>query len=264
MTRECQETRELLDSYLSNELLVETNHAVLRHLATCASCSAEGERRRVARGLLVQSLREDLDVGPLRQRIDYAIDSERQWWRRTAQWWGAAAALVAIALFVWYPRSVDAAAYNDSVAEHVACGLETAKDAWYDPARAQKFLKPPFTAFAEAVGPDHGEYKLVEAHTCPYNGREYAHLVFRNGENTMSLFAEESTRGPLPPASVVAPPDHMLSGLYAADRDGFHVDATATRNHQLFVVSDRQGAGQDAFARQLLQAAVSFTRTIEK
>jgi hypothetical protein len=264
VTRECQEIRELLDSYLSNELLVETNHAVLRHLASCASCSAEVERRKLTRGLLIQSLREDIDVAPLRQRIDQAIDAERQWWRRTAQWWGAAAALAAIAVFAWYPRSVDAAAYTDSVADHVACGLETPADAWYDPERAAKSLRPPFTPLAEALAAVHGEYKLIEAHTCPYNGRQYAHLVFRKGENTISLFAEESSRGTLPAASLIAPPDHMLSGLYAIDHDGFHVDATSTRNHQLFVVSDRKGAEQDALAKQLLQSAVGFVRTLEK
>ena len=264
MTRECQEIRDLLDSYLSNELLVETNHAVLRHLASCALCTAEVERRRNTRALLVQSLREEVDVAPLRQRIDQAIDGQRVWWRRTAQWWGAAAALVAIAVFLWSPRRVDAAAYSDSVAEHVSCGLETPADAWYDPARAAKFLEPPFKALAEAVGPLHGDYKLVEAHTCPYNGRQYAHLVFRQGDNTLSLFAEESSRGTLPAASVVAPPDHMLSGVYAVDRDGFHVDATSTRDHQVFVVSDRKGREQDELARQLLQSAVSYIRKLEK
>ncbi len=264
MTRECQEIRELLDSYLSNELLVETNHAVLRHLATCTSCSSEAERRRATRDLLVQSLRANVDVAPLRQRIDRAIDAERLWWRRTAQWWGAAAALAAIAIFVWYPRPVDAAAYADSVGDHIECGLRTPAGAKYDPARIAQALGPPFTSLAAAIGEWHGDYQLVEAHTCPYHGRQYAHLVFRGGGTTISLFAEESRRGALPAATVVAPPDHMLSGLYATDRDGYHVDGTATGRHQLFVVSDRTGADQDALAKRLLQSAVAFVRTLER
>jgi anti-sigma factor RsiW len=263
VTRECQEIRELLDSYLSNELLVETNHTVLRHLATCPGCSAEAERRRTTRDLLMQSLRADVDVAPMRQRIDRAIDAERMWWRRTAQWWSAAAVLAAIAVFIWYPRRVDAAAYADSVGDHIECGLATPADAWYDPARAAKFLRPPFASLAEAVGKSHGAYELVEAHSCPYNGRQYAHLVFRGDGRTISLFAEESTRGALPAASVVAPPDHGLAELFATDRDGYHVDATRTRDHQLFVVSDRTGADQDALARKLLEPAVAFIRSLE-
>lgn len=36
----CREFKELVDSYLSNELLVETNHGVLRHLESCSNCRA--------------------------------------------------------------------------------------------------------------------------------------------------------------------------------------------------------------------------------
>jgi anti-sigma factor RsiW len=263
VTRECQEVRELVDSYLSNELLVETNHQVLRHLAGCPGCSAEVERRRRTRELLVQSLRADVDVTPLRQRIGSAIDAERLWWRRTAQWWTAAAALVAIAVFIWYPR-VDAAAYADSVGDHVWCGLRTPDDAMYDPARFEQSLTPPFTALAGAMGEWHGDYQLVEAHDCPYNGRHYAHLVFRGKGTTVSLFAEESSRGPLPAASLVAPADDASSGIFAKDQDGFHVDAMTTHDHQLFVVSDRKGAEQDALAKKLLERAAAFVRSLEK
>ncbi|MGH9200279.1 MAG: zf-HC2 domain-containing protein, partial [Vicinamibacterales bacterium] len=241
MTRECQEIRDLLDSYLSDELLVETNHLVLRHLATCGSCSSELERRRRTRELLVESLRVTVDPESLRQRIDQAIDAERLWWRRTALWWGSAAVLAAIAVFIWYPRAVDAAAYDDSVGDHVACALAVRADAWYDPARVAKQLRPPFTPLAEAVGTTYRNFALIDAHTCPYNGREYAHLVFRGTEGTISLFAEASTRGALPKASVVASQGHALSSIYSTDRDGYHVDATSTERHQLFVVSDRTG-----------------------
>ncbi|HEY0874299.1 MAG TPA: zf-HC2 domain-containing protein [Vicinamibacterales bacterium] len=41
MSRDCQEIRELLDSYAAGELLVETNHRVLRHLGGCAACREE-------------------------------------------------------------------------------------------------------------------------------------------------------------------------------------------------------------------------------
>ena len=41
----CERTRRYMDAYLSNELLVETNHDMLRHLETCAACSSELEMR---------------------------------------------------------------------------------------------------------------------------------------------------------------------------------------------------------------------------
>ena len=264
MTRECQEIRDLVDSYLSSELLVETNHRVLQHLAGCASCSAEVERRRTLRNLLVQSLRTEVDVAPLRQRIDAAIDAERLWWRRTAQLWTAAAVLAAIAVFIWYPNRVDAAAYTDSVGDHVWCALGTSADAAYDPARAEQSLRAPFTQMAAAIGEWHGDYRLVEAHTCPYNGRQYAHFVFRGEGATISLLAEASSRGALPPATMVAPAGDILPDLLATDHDGYHVDATRTRDHQLFVVSDRAGPQQDQLAKRLLASAVGYIKSLEK
>lgn len=45
----CQEFREMTDSYLSDELLVETNHEVLRHLENCAACRSEFASRRELR-----------------------------------------------------------------------------------------------------------------------------------------------------------------------------------------------------------------------
>jgi anti-sigma factor RsiW len=45
----CQEFREMTDSYLSDELLIETNHDVLRHLESCAACLSEFAARRELR-----------------------------------------------------------------------------------------------------------------------------------------------------------------------------------------------------------------------
>src|SRR5574338_1231047 len=49
---QCRDFRELADSYLSDELLVETNHDVIRHLDTCADCRRELAARRSLRSTL--------------------------------------------------------------------------------------------------------------------------------------------------------------------------------------------------------------------
>ena len=41
MNADCRQIRELMDSYISGELTVESNHDVLRHLERCESCRAE-------------------------------------------------------------------------------------------------------------------------------------------------------------------------------------------------------------------------------
>lgn len=45
----CQDFREIIDSYLCDELLTETNHNILRHLEECADCRSVIETRRLLR-----------------------------------------------------------------------------------------------------------------------------------------------------------------------------------------------------------------------
>src|SRR5262249_44758275 len=61
----CEKIRRYLDSYLSNELLVETNHEVLKHLESCKDCTAELEARARVKNLLrraVQTQAVPLDL----------------------------------------------------------------------------------------------------------------------------------------------------------------------------------------------------------
>jgi len=53
----CKDFREIADSYLSDELLVETNHEVLRHLENCADCRRELSARRNLREKLREAVR---------------------------------------------------------------------------------------------------------------------------------------------------------------------------------------------------------------
>ena len=55
---QCRDFRELADSYLDEELLVETSHEVLRHLEQCANCRHELAARREMRGQLRRSFIE--------------------------------------------------------------------------------------------------------------------------------------------------------------------------------------------------------------
>ena len=49
---QCRDFREVADSYLSDELLVETNHDVMVHLETCADCRRELAARRELRTIM--------------------------------------------------------------------------------------------------------------------------------------------------------------------------------------------------------------------
>lgn len=54
---DCQEFRRLIDSYLNDELLVETNHEVLKHLENCRFCREQLAAVRSLRGRLRDAVR---------------------------------------------------------------------------------------------------------------------------------------------------------------------------------------------------------------
>jgi hypothetical protein len=66
----CRDFREIADSYLSDELLVETNHDVIRHLEMCADCRRELAARRELRS----KLREGFQNAPDLQMSDEFAD----------------------------------------------------------------------------------------------------------------------------------------------------------------------------------------------
>jgi anti-sigma factor RsiW len=260
---DCQHVREVMDSYLSGELSVETNHGFLRHLAECGDCAAELKRRQRLRALLSDTLDLAADAERVRARITHAVDREQRAWGRVARL-GALAATIAAAVAVayWAGGRVDAAAYNDSAGDHIACALTYAEGTVFDPDRAAKNLASPFEHIVDAVGLSHGSYHVIDAHMCPYKGRNYAHVVIRGDGQTLSLFAERAERGALPGS-----PTTVLAGdtldVHATTRLGYRISAVATRDHRLFLVSERPTDPPD-LAQDILRSAVRFIRGLEK
>ena len=263
MNPHCQHVCEVMDSYLSGELSVETNHGVLRHLDECRDCATELKRRQRLRALLPKALDSAVDADRVTMRIRRALDREQRSWQRVARFGGIAATLVAaVAVMYWAGRRVDAAAYDDSAEDHIACALVYPESTAYDRARAAQSLVSPFEHLADAVGLAHGVYHVIDAHMCPYKGRNYAHVVIRGDGQTLSLFAEGAERGALPDT-----PTTVLAGetldVHATMRLGYRISAVATRDHRLFLVSERPTNPPD-LAQDILRSAVRFIRGLEK
>jgi hypothetical protein len=262
VNQECQHVREVMDSYLSEELSVETNHDVLRHVGQCRDCAAELRRRRQLRALLSETLDVAVDADRAQARIRHAMDRELRSWVRVARIGAVAAMLVAaVAVAYWAGRSVDAAAYDDSAEDHIACALTYPADAAYDKLHSDQNLQSPFERIVDGVGLSHGPYHVIDAHMCPYKGRNYAHVVIRGDGQTLSLFAERAERGALPDT-----PTTVLAGdtldVHATTRLGYRISAVATRDHQLFLVSERPIEPPD-LAQGILRSAVRFIRGLE-
>jgi anti-sigma factor RsiW len=265
VSSDCQHIGELMDSYLSGELSVETNHLVLRHLATCQACDGEVRRRQRLRTLLAQTVDVPVDVERVRQRVIHAVDREQRSWGRAARWWGVAAAVIVGVLVVqWVSRPVDAAAYDDSAGNHVACALTFPDAATYDPQRVARSLAPRFEGLADGVGLTHGAYRVIDAHMCPYKGRDYAHVVLRGDGRTLSVFVEPAGRGALPIAPVTTRLPGDAVDVHSTTRLGYRVSATTTPGHRLFLVSERPTDAPDDITNEILLSAVKFIRSLER
>jgi anti-sigma factor RsiW len=259
---DCQHVREVMDSYLSEELSVETNHGVLRHVGECRECAAELKGRQRVRALLSESLDVAVNADRVRARIADAVDREQRSWTRLARLGGVAAVFVAgVAVAYWTGRGVDAAAYDDSAEDHVACALTYPEGTAYNPERATQSLVPPFKQIVEAVGLSHGIYHVIDAHMCPYKGRNYAHVVLRGDRQTLSVFAERAGRGALPDAPTTILADTLE--VHATTRLGYRISAVATRDHRVFLVSERP-TDPPVVAQDILRSTVRYIRSLEK
>ncbi len=159
----CKDFREIADSYLSNELLVETNHDVLRHLESCAECRGELAGRRELREQLrvavIKAPRSRIDPGfALRVKSSLhqqAFGKEKVWnslGLRMVFAGVGAAILIAVAIgltmqnpnanqqiavdlqtplveknvsleTLWFQRAAFVAAQNDALEDHKHCAL---------------------------------------------------------------------------------------------------------------------------------------------
>lgn len=116
---ECSDFYDIADSYLGDELLVETNHEVLQHLEGCAACRRELAARRELRARLRAVFSGDAALGPqtefadrlradLRSNTLGQAEARPRFFRRVGGWPVAVAAsllvVVGVGLFALQQR----------------------------------------------------------------------------------------------------------------------------------------------------------------
>jgi mycothiol system anti-sigma-R factor len=204
----CKRVEEYLDYYLNNELLVETTQEVLNHLEECAECSRTLEARTQTRDLLRRAVARDTAPPELMERIQKSIREDRPHagLSPVLKWLGLAAALIlatVVSFQIWRNTSLPE---DPEIAQTAQAGLEQKRyilkigldDHIYctghlpsSPPDLEKLVKMLGTENAELL-PVVSErvpnnYKIVEAHQCQYNGREFVHLIMKDQESLLSL-----------------------------------------------------------------------------
>ncbi len=260
---QCKKIRSYLDSYLNDELLVESNHEVLRHMENCADCARALEDRTRAKSLLQRAVRRDVAPAALRERI--AQDLRRQDSRKsmTAAWsfntglrWAvAAAALVVMAIGSWAviyylnsrnPRSQEVA--SDQNAQILRIGLNDHINCAIVHEQANKRFTP--EKMVERLGADYAGllpvvkekapagYEVVIAHKCHVDKREFVHMILKNDEKVFSLVITKKNGEAFPESAALDVFQAAGTLVYEARLQDYEVAGFETRDYLGFVVSN--------------------------
>lgn len=278
---DCKRTREILDLYLDNELLVETSQSVLDHLGSCPDCNAESERRLELHRLLkvtstLEDDYEDPTANALRRKIEAALQrDQRQQITAKISWAIVAAGLILIVGSVYLrirttPKPASAPAINtvppqvllastdrDAVGNHQECALKYPADWTYDRQRIVHNLTPRFASLIDVVGRRHSSYELIEGHICSFEHRQYAHLIFRGNGHTGSVFIEEHE--PVGKADSTRPTE-IAQAHYLA----YEVASVDTGIHRIYLVSDLPDGENATLAKQLFARTLRFVKQMER
>lgn len=291
---ECREFRRMIDSYLSDELLVETNHDVLRHLENCGDCRSfladcRGLRNRVRDAVMAmpELKAEPAFVTRLSVELKKAALRPSFWKSFSARphipaIGFACTILVILGAFLLLrsplePVTANANNQNDTlieankarlveavkvgwkeltehaVGDHKNCAVKfnlaenpvSLDDAAKKFGAANKDIDKTIFAAAKDVFADQAQsrIKFLEAHSCIYNGRRFAHIVLQRQGKLISVLVADTDL----PATADGPVNQQFDGTLNAS--GFQLE-----HHAVFVVSEMDAADNTLLARAILPA----------
>lgn len=278
----------MIDSFISDELLVETNLEVLAHLETCADCSRSLSERRALLLRLQQTLRnaENIKINPTfaaRMAADLrTIALQPSMWDRfvggvkafnfrMASAAFACVMLLALGALVWIDRSDSTSSnagidvpsnstvsdlanairvsWNEiashAVGDHENCAIEyhlkeepiSLDEAAKSYGTYNKDIDKTITTALNATE-KRPNVKFIESHSCVYEGRRFAHVVYKQNGRIVSFLVTDTD---LPPTN-----DEIQTAEFDGKMNsaGFRIG-----QHAVFVVSDLTVAENVALAQ---------------
>jgi hypothetical protein len=285
----CKRIKVYLDSYLNNELMVETTHEVLRHLDTCKECAAELEAKTRMKNLLQKAVLRDGAPAALRDRIQRNIRRDAEaWWsprNHVMQW--ALAAAAALVLFVagWsvlhpsssrrpQPRAPEAAflrpeipnseILNIGLSDHINCAvIHDQHDKRLTPEEMAERLGPDYAGLVPVVKEKADGFEVVMAHRCHVGDREFVHLILRNQDHVCSLAITKKNGESFPSDDAAAIEQATTVPTYRARTRDYEVTGFETRDYLGFVVSNLSASDNRMLASRLAPAVRDFLARLE-
>ena len=261
----CRDFRELADSYLSDELLVETNHDVIRHLETCPDCRRELAARRELRSKLRAGFENAPDLqtreefaGRLTSQLRDAAFSRARF--SAAKSLAIAASLLIVAALGFivvqtrWRQQVTAVLIASAAGDHRDCALNHRLDERpIDLDEAGRKYDRAYINLVSAVMPE-GQLpagvEFVDAHSCVFKGRRFGHVILKYRGQIVSVLVTDKE-----------PQDHngstsVKEAAAEAQLDGFKLAHFETTRHAVYVVSGLTNAENLSIA-QAIEPSVS-------
>lgn len=249
----CPEIRELAGAYVSEQLSPEMVDALAAHLDACPECTEEIARLRRLRVALRSAYLASPDLAP---RADFTAalrsqlhaQSQRQAPPRAAArrtWLALAAGLVLVAGGGAGLRSLGITGFTAilqaAVGDHLNCvvafkllerplALERAAERYDDPVdRSLATVQP---SSGELSG---GPLRVLERHSCVFEGRRFAHIVLRYKRELVSVVVTPDGRWLRNMPGAAPPGDGQVVALSPVD--GLHVATWRGPDHVVFAIS---------------------------
>ena len=249
----CRDFKEIADTYLSDELLVETNHEVFRHLENCAACRQELNARREIRAQLRKAVLSDEEstINPIfANKLKFNLREQNKqstWfnWKFLTPLLASFALVFSFGLF-WLNNKISESQFvknQHSFAEqalnrHEDCGIKHVKE-WM--AKADQ-VETDKVSFVKSLA--NSETKILSVHDCEFEGKHFTHYILQQKENLISVLQTESEKSS-------APNTDKEDSIISEKEGKFQIASFEETGKRIFVVSELAEAENLNLARTL-------------
>jgi len=268
----CELMRQYLDSYLSNELLVETASEVVRHLESCESCSRDLESRMRVRDALQRAVvnrpvPESVRADVLRSLRE---SQPRSFMRPSTTRWAiglASIAFILLSLFAanWTSlrrrEQLVASILKLGVSDHIVCAIKghSYPEVANSPDQIRNKLGVRYGVLLQVVQERLPGFEVLEGHICsiPGSDRKYVHFITHGRGTILSVILTERNGAALPTDKLLLRADSGSLGIYRDHLSGMEIAGFESGQYFAFVVSDLN-------QKELLQLALGLAPALNE
>jgi anti-sigma factor (TIGR02949 family) len=252
-SKRCERIRQHLDSYLSNELLVETASEVVRHLESCKACSRDLESRERVRDALQRTVANQPVPDSVRAGVLRSLHKSqpRSFVPASATGWAFGLAGVAFIIFSLFAaqwlslrrgEELVASILKLGVSDHVICALKEHNypEVANPTDQIREKLGARYAALLPVVQDRLPGFEVLEGHICkiPGSDRKYVHFITRGRGTILSVILTERNGATLTKGKVLTSTDLTGAGLYERHLSGMDIEGFESGQYFAFVVSD--------------------------